>query len=152
MIDRPNRAIAAELIYRFRDGEITSDDLESEWPIRSQDKSLDALASMLWCFYDDHYPRRMTGRDAPTPEELEALTRYATFLTTELPYEWPQSSFYRIAGLGCLTWLSLGLLWPLDRWIKRRNARFEAELRASGDFDVWPFIRRADYEAVTARA
>jgi len=150
MIDRLKRDAAAKLVRAFRDGEITSDDLESDWPVRSDDKALDAVASMLWAYYDDHYPRRMVGKDAASPEERDALTRYAAFLDTDLTYEWPQSDFYRIGGLGVLTVLSLGLLWPLDRWIKLRNARFEAKLRETGDFNVWPFIRQTDYDAARA--
>jgi hypothetical protein len=149
MIDRANRSLASKLVRQFRDGEINSDDLESDWP-RSDDKALRAVESMVWAFYDDHYPRRMIGRNAATPDEHEALTRYAAFLDSDLPYEWPRPNFYRIGGLGPLKWITLGLLWPLDWWIRRRNSRLEAELRAVGDFDVWPFLRREDFDNARA--
>ena len=144
MIDRQNRNLAATLVRKFRDGEITSDELETDWPSGSDDKALEALGSRIWAFYDDHYPRRMTGREAATPEERKLLTRYAAFLDSPLPYEWSKSNFYGLGGCGCLVFVSLGLLWPVDRWIKRRNAREEEELRLEGDLDVWPFIRAAD--------
>ena len=146
MIDREKRELAAALLRQFRDGQINSDELETAWPAYKEDRALRAVESMVWAFYDDHFPRRMSGKQTATHEEYDALTRYAAFLDTQLPYEWPQSSFYRIGGLGILTILSLGLLWPVDRWIKRRNAQFEAELRAAGDFDVWPFIKREDHD------
>ena len=144
MIDGASRAQAAKIVRQFRDGIVTSDDLEAEWPI-SDDLVIDALASMLWRFYDDHRPRRMVGRKAPSSGEQEALTRYAAFLDSDLPYEWPQSRFDRIGGLGLLNVLSLGLLLPLDWWIKHRDGRFQAALDKSGDFSVWPFLRRSDY-------
>jgi hypothetical protein len=100
---------------------------------------------MLWRFYDDHYPRRMVGKDAPDAHEHRELTRYAAFLDTDLEYEWPKANFIRIGGLGILPVLTLGLLWPLDWWIKRQNRRFEEGLRRSGDLEVWPFIKRADF-------
>jgi hypothetical protein len=144
MIDRQKRDVAATLVRQFRDGAITSDALESEWPARSEDKGLKAVESRVWAFYDDHRPRRMSGREAASPEERELLTRYAAFLDSPLPYEWSKSNFYGLGGCGVLVTLTLGLLWPIDEWIKRRNARAEAELRQEGDLDVWPFIRRAD--------
>jgi hypothetical protein len=144
MIDRQKRDVAATLVRQFRDGAITSDDLESEWPGRSEDKALKAVESRVWAFYDDHYPRRMIGREAASPEERELLTRYAAFLDSPLPYEWSKSNFYGLGGCGVLVILSLGLLWPVDWWIKRRNGRAEAGLRQEGDLDVWPFIRRTD--------
>ena len=146
MIDREKREAAAKLVREFRDGKITSDDLESEWPQKSEDKALEAVESRVWAFYDDHRPRRMVGRQAASPEERDELTRYAAFLDTSLPYEWSKSNFYGIGGCGVLVVFSLGLLWPVDWWIKKRNARTEAELRKQGDLDVWPFIRANDYE------
>ena len=150
MIDRQKRNLAATLVRQFRDGAITSDDLETDWPVQSEDKALEAVASAVWGLYDDHRPRRMTERDAASPEERGALTRFAAFLDSPLPYEWSKSNFYGLGGCGILVILSLGLLWPVDWWIKRRNARTEAELRQEGDFDVWPFIRRADCDRYLA--
>jgi hypothetical protein len=144
MIDRQRRALAATLVREFRDGAITSDDLESEWPANSEDKALEALASAVWGLYDDHRPRRMSGQNAASADEREALTRFAAFLDSPLAYEWSRSNFYGVGGCGVLVVLSLGLLWPVDWWIKRRNARIQAELRREGEMDVWPFIRRAD--------
>lgn len=151
MIDRSKRDVAAKLVRQFRDGEINSDDLESQWPKRTEDKALEAVESRVWAFYDDHRPRRMKGREAASPEEQEALTRYAAFLDSSLSYEWSKANFYGIGGCGVLVILSLGLLWPVDWWIKRRNARIEAELRKQGDLDVWPFIHATDYERSMAK-
>ena len=146
MIDRQKRDVAAKLVRQFRDGELTSDDLESDWPSQSEDKALQAVESRVWAFYDDHRPRRMIGGEAASPEERELLTRYAAFLDSPLPYEWSKSNFYGLGGCGVLVILSLGLLWPVDWWIKQRNARTEARLRQEGDLDAWPFIRRADFD------
>ncbi|NUR45908.1 MAG: hypothetical protein HOP91_07105 [Sphingomonas sp.] len=143
-IDRPKRDLAAKLVRQFRDGEIDSDDLEAQWPARTEDRAIEAIESRVWAFYDDQWPRRMRGRQAATPDEREALTRYAAFLDSSLPYEWSKSNFYGLGGCGCMVFLSLGLLWPVDWWIKQRNDREEAELRQEGDLDVWPFIRRTD--------
>ena len=129
---------------QFLSGEITSDDVESDWP-SSNDAAIEAVASMVWLFYDDHKPRRMVGRDAPLPEEKLLLDRYAAFLDSDLPYEWPTSNFIRLAGLGALVPLSLGLLKPIDSWIKSRNRRLDAKMDEHGDWAVWPFRNRIEW-------
>lgn len=85
----------------------------------------------------------MTGQESATPEERALLSRYAAFLDTDLPYEWPESNFIRMSGLGALVPLSLGLLGPADRWIRKRNAKFDAMMDAHGDLSVWPFTDRS---------
>lgn len=145
MIDRLKRDQAATLIRQFLQGQITSDDLESDWPTNKADQALEAVGSMAWLFYDDHKPRRMVGKDAAAPEESELLGRYAAFLDTDHPYEWPTANFIRIAGLGALVPLSLGILRPVDRWIKARNAKLDAAMDAHGDWSVWPFRKRDDW-------
>ena len=145
MIDRDKRDHAAKLVRQFRDGQITSDDLESEWPDNPDDRALEEISSTVWLFYDDFRPRRIAERDDASPGERELLSRYATFLDSDFEYDWPKFPFIRISGLGVLVPLSLGLLAPVDRWIKARNAKFDAEMAAHGDTTVWPFVRKADY-------
>ena len=101
---------------------------------------------MIWLFYDDHRPRRMIGKQAALLEEAELLERYASFLDSDLAYDWPEDNFSRIAGLGPLVFLSLGLLWPFDYWIKSRNRKFDERMAAHGDFGVWPFSKPQDWD------
>lgn len=134
------------MIASFATGEIDSDDLESEWPTCKQDRALNAIGSMLWLHYDDHKPRRMVGKDAASPEELLLFNRYQAYLKSDLPYKWPEDDFTRIAGLGALVPLSLGLLWPIDRMLKSRYAKVDAAMKAHGDLTVWPFTSRSQWE------
>ena len=146
MIDRLKRDEAAFLIARFASGEIDSDDLESDWPICKEDRALDAVGSMLWLHYDDHKPRRMVGKEAASFEELLLFKRYQAYLQSDLPYEWPEENFIRIGGLGALVPLSLGLLRPIDRMIKSKNAKIDAAMEAHGDLSVWPFTSKAQWD------
>ena len=148
MIDRGGRAAAATLVREFLAGAIDSDQLENEWPVDSADRALQAVGSMVWLFYDDHRPRTMVGKQAARPEEVELLERYAAFLDTDKPYDWPEDNFIRLAGLGPLVFISLGLLWPLHRWIKRRNERFDERMAAHGNLEVWPFSNEEDWHGV----
>lgn len=146
MIDRLKRDQAAELIAAFAIGAIDSDDLESEWPENRQDHALEAVGSMLWLHYDDHRPRRMVGKEAATSEEQQLFDRYQAYLNTDLAYDWPEKNFIRLAGLGILVPLSLGLLLPIDRMIKAKNAKIDAAMDAHGDLSVWPFTNRVQWE------
>jgi hypothetical protein len=146
MIDRLKRDEAASLIARFASGEIDSDDLESDWPTCKEDRALDAVGSMLWLHYDDHTPRRIDGKNAASSEELLLFSRYQAYLKTDLPYDWPEDNFVRIEGLGALVPLSLGLLRPIDRIIKSRNAKIDAAMEAHGDLSVWPFTSRSQWD------
>ena len=180
VIDRPSRDIAASLIRRFRDGALTNDQFEDDWPRGREDRVLWALSSMLWAFYSDMKEHTLTGKHALTPEGCEFFTRCALFADSDLAYEWPENDFIRTNGttngfrwgasvffLGFVAfawWLPtvrpfaalsltvlciglVGLVWLSNWQAQRSNERFLADLKASGDWDVWPFIRRSDYDA-----
>ena len=145
MVDRGARQSAAHLLRSFLTGEITSDELESDWPSSKQDKALDAVASVVWLHYDDFKPRRMVGIEAPGSEERDLLERYQAYLESEYDYDWPHSNFYRIKGLGALVPLTLGLLKPIDSWIKARNRKVDEEMDTYGDWDTWPFRNESEW-------
>jgi hypothetical protein len=135
--------LASKLIRRFLSGEITSDDLESDWPSSKTDRAIEAVGSMVWHFYDDFRPRRMVGKQVALEEERVLLERYAAFLESNEPYVWPRTNFIRLGGLGLLVPLTLWLLKPIDLWLKARNRRLDAEMDAHGDWTVWPFQSRS---------
>jgi len=137
MIDRAARDVAAHLTRQFRDGLLTNDDLEDQWPDRSEDRALKAMASMLWRYYDDNRVHTLSN---PNRETVAELTRYAAFLDTDLPYEWSEDRFDRIDWIGIADRLTLGRVRALANILRSRARRLEAE----GDVAVWPFVRAAD--------
>src|SRR5665213_2403008 len=155
MIDRGARARAADLIRYFRDGRLTNDELVEKWPSRSSDRVIEAMNNMLWNYYDDLKEHALTGKYALLDDGRANLTRYAQFLDSDLPYEWPQVRFDRV---GTPAWpfvvigaiLTLGLVLPVYFWHRRRIGEFEADLRRTGEFDLWPFIRKCDFDAMNS--
>lgn len=101
---------------------------------------------MLWPHDDDHKPRHAVSKNAATPEEPTLFARYQAYLHGDLPYEWPDDKLIRIEGLGALVPLSLGLLYPVDRIIKARNAKIDNSMKAHGDLSVWPFTNRSQWD------
>ena len=153
MVEHEARRRAAQLVRRFRDGEITNEEFDAAWPDSREDRALPAVSTMLWASYSDLREHRLEGRQALTHEGRQLFGRCALFLDLDYEYEWPKHNFIGIGGLG--PWfrvLTLGLSWFVDRWIKQRNRRLQAEMEAAGDFDVWPFRRRTDYEAALQSA
>ena len=140
MIDRDARTTAAHLTRQFREGLLTNDDLEDQWPHGSEDRALKAIASMLWRFYDDHRVHTLSN---PHPETVAELTRYSAFLDTDLPYEWSEDRFDKINWIGIADRLTLGRVPALANILRSRARRLEAE----GDVAVWPFVRESDITA-----
>jgi hypothetical protein len=143
-IDRPARNFAADLIGRFKDGEISNDEFMDEWPWRSKDPAIKAISHELWFTYSDLKNHTLIGKYALNAKGVALYERCILFLQSEEEYVWPKSQGILPGIYGWLLLImSLGLLLPLDRWFQRRN--FEA----MGDADVWPFISKADYDRVT---
>jgi len=140
VIDRPSRDIAASLIRRFRDGALTNDQFCDDWPCGSDDRALLAIDSMLWHFYSDVRAHTLTL----TPEGYALFSRCALFADGDLAdeWEWPGNEFIGTKGFG------LGsLVFFLARALQLFDRRAVQRMKASGNFDIWPFIRHSDYDA-----
>jgi hypothetical protein len=149
MVDREPWRKAAVLVRRLRDGMIANDDFEREWPRSTDDRAPRPIAATLWASYSDLYPHALKGRHSLTDYGRAFFDRCALFLDSDLEYQWPRDGCYADSGLPrTLVVLSLGLLLPLYIRQKRRYA----EQEAAGESDVWPFIRRSDYERERSRA
>ena len=73
-----------------------------------------------------------------------ATQLHGVFLHSDAEYEWPIRNFISLTGCA-LTILTLGVA-PL---VYRRLA--ERRHEAMGDWSVWPFVRRSDYDAALRR-
>ncbi len=80
IIDHAARERAAALIDRFRDGHITNDQLEDDWPSQTADRTIRRCFSDVWCTYCDTRTYRLEGKDAPSEQVRGDLTRWALFL------------------------------------------------------------------------
>ncbi|MDO8287675.1 MAG: hypothetical protein Q7T44_00500 [Parvibaculum sp.] len=146
-IDRTARNYAADLIRWFRDCRISNDEFYDQWPIRSEDAGLTAIWRELWFTYSDLKNHTLSGKYSLDAEDAAIYERCILFLQSDKEYVWPELKGFLPGGIGWLFLiLSLGVLLPLHRWIKRRNKAALDHFRAAGDYEVWPFISKADYE------
>lgn len=151
MVDMKVRRQAADLVRRLGEGEISNVELEHNWPRDTTDVALQAIARALWVTYSDLHEHTLTGKYTLNDRGRQLLERCILFLESEEGYNWPKSGELPISGVGWpLLFLSLGLLFPLDLWIKRRNARAQLTMDARGDLEVWPFLSRSSYERTRA--
>jgi hypothetical protein len=138
MIDRPSRDRLATALRQYVSGRITNDDLddiEVDW----RDRGAVAVKERAWCLYDDNYQHRAVGKHFLVRPARDEIGRWILFLHSDHEYTWPQFSFFQIVN------------WPLNLltlgwWERRKQVRFD-EFKAAGDFSVWPFVTRQDYDS-----
>ncbi len=138
MIDRAARDRFAEALRHLVSGQITNDEFEDRLLLRSNDPAVKAVFwNAAWLLYDDLKEYRLVGRYRLPRETRRATARWILFLKSDLPYEWTRGLWlFRFPGY-VVNLVTLGIAGAIAaRRVKR-----------SGDFEVWPFKRRADYEA-----
>jgi hypothetical protein len=140
MVDRIARKQAAETIRHFVSGQITNDDFIERYPHSRNDPVIWALYDTIWCLYDDIAIHKLTGKDALPKEIKKRIARWLLFLYSDKEYEWP-----RISSPGFCDF-------PTDSWLGKvmrilfSYGVIEAGFMACGDYDVWPFLSREDFE------
>ena len=137
MTDKRDREKLAEALRHLATGQISNREYEDRTEFRSSDIAVREIWRAAWGMYSDVRTYRLTGKDALTADTKEAVARCILFLHSDLPWEWPTRSFSEILLFAVAGLCTFGLLARRDR---RRY-------RAAGDFAVWPFFRRSDYEA-----
>lgn len=143
MIHRPSRKRLALALRRYVACRISNDDLD-EVLVDWRDRGAIAVQGMAWQLYDDMYTHRATGKHALSRESRRCIARWILFLQSDTEYFWPEYSFYRIAVSPLTNLLTLGY------WRRKEEQRWREFLEA-GDFDVWPFITKVEFESAVAR-
>ena len=139
MIDRDARNTLAEAIRSLASGLITNDEFEDKrLPHSNDDPAISEVYSKgAWLLYSDLQEYRLSGIHRLDDKTKTVIARWVLFLKTDLPYEWPVSTFKQ----GLLRLLSNLLT------LGAANRFYAYRYQGSGDIDVWPFLRRSDYEA-----
>lgn len=137
MVDRTKRNEGLRVLRDLLEGRITNDEFVSQFPRGRHDPGLGAILQAAWMQFSDLRVHKLTGRDSPAPGPRAILERCCVFLGTDLEFEWP-ASHSRIRK-GILQLIGIGR--PLDA--------ADEKYKSSGDFEVWPFLKRSDYEATT---
>jgi hypothetical protein len=137
MIDRVARKQAAEAIRHFVSGQITSDEFLRRYPSSNRDPVIWALDDTVWCLYDDIVTHKLTGKYALPKEVKKQVARWLMFLYSDEEYLWPRIGRPGFRSHSEPLWLS---------WIFGFGQRRLKKFLASGDYDLWPFIKREGFE------
>jgi hypothetical protein len=137
MIDHDARRRVSELLRHLVSGQITNDAFEDALPDGSADRAVREVSSEAWYLYSDLWEHRLVGKERLAPEARTHVARTILFLQSDLEYEWPDWPFPSRVFSSMLRLLTLGIL--------GRGARVHYE--RAGDIKIWPFLRRADYDA-----
>jgi hypothetical protein len=138
MVDRESRTKLGELIRHLAAGQITNDEFEDRLlPLGSADPAVwEVFSSGAWCLYSDLWEYRLTGKYRLPKEARREVARWILFLKTNLEYEWPRLGRFRSLLLLLGNLFSVGLI----------GVAYRKYFRRFGDWDVWPFLRRSDYD------
>ena len=137
MIDRKSRTELAELIRHLVAGQLTNNQFEDRLALWSSDPAVwEVFSCGAWCLYSDLWEYRLTGNYRLPKEARREVARWILFLKTDLEYEWPRLGRCRSLLLLLGNVLTIGLL----------SIAYRKYFRRFGDWDVWPFLRRSDYD------
>ena len=139
MIDRVARKQAAEVIRHFVSGQITNDEFIRRYPSSKHDPVIWALDDTMWCLYDDIATHKLAGEYAPSKDFKKQVARWLAFLYSDEEYLWPRIDRPGFRSNAESLWLS---------WIFGFGQRRLRRFMASGDYEVWPFTRREDFEKI----
>jgi hypothetical protein len=143
MIDRVARKQAAETLRHFVSGQITNDEFIRRYPYSKRDPVIWALDDTVWCLYDDISTHKLTGEYAITKEFKKQVARWLMFLYSDEEYLWPRIGRPGFRSSSESLWLS---------WIFGFGQSRLKRFMASGDFEVWPFLKREDFEEARKKA
>jgi hypothetical protein len=135
MVDRKARDNAAAVLRQLVEGAVTNVEYERKYPTNKDDPALWAVYIQSWFSYSDRREHTLTGRYTPNDEGRRLFERCILFLRTDWEFEWPapkiglRGALIRLLGLG---------------WLLKQRDRKEMSV---GDVEVWPFLRRCDYES-----
>lgn len=159
-INREKRAVAIRVLRQYMSGKISNNELDANWPKDEPELKI-IFRECIWFMYSDvekHYNKR---KNKLSPKDKQAIARLILFLGTDQNYGWPAQSLWLnpliviavFSGVIGIKWdwewaglffgsalLFTGLVVnPILRMfsIGRR--------RKSGDWEVWPFHRIADF-------
>jgi hypothetical protein len=134
MVDRNARDVAAHVLRQFMEGSISNEEYEQRYPRSKDDPAPWEIWIQVWFFYSDLKTHTLSGKHALNNDRRAFLERCILFLKSNAEFEWPRQKFR--------PWYGILRLLGSGRTLKRR----EEEEMSIGDKDVWPFLKRAQYE------
>lgn len=167
MVDQERRKKLAFHLRQLSVGQITNDDFEEgvmddvsdgclpEQYYRSKlaksnddDPIINPMLELCWGLYDDTRQHRLIKGDELSTEAKKIIARCILFLRSNKEYEWPYFDTNNPLLKFSLGDLFLSILTLGHHYRNKREKHIISyyEWQKNGDYDVWPFFRKSDYE------
>lgn len=136
MVDKHARKRLAEEVRHLVAGLTTNDEFEARiFSIKTADAGYWAVVDQAWGLYSDLYNHTLKGSHTLSEADRQIVCRFVLFLHSDLEFEWPRHPCIGFTRL-LASILSFG---KIPRY-------FDRKWKSAGDFEVYPFIRRRDFE------
>jgi len=114
----------------------------------NDDPIIKPMLELCWGLYDDTRNHRLVKSDELTNDALKIIARCILFLHSDREYEWPYFNTNNPLLQFSLTDLILSVLTLGHHYRNKREEHIISyyEWQKLGAYDVWPFIRKSDYE------
>jgi len=136
MIDREARGRMALLMRQLGSGLITNFQFEISLPPMRDPAIAEIFHYGVRQLYSPSTEERLCGDLALTKDGRRNYARAILFLKGELPYEWPSWTGARATLISIASVCTLGYAGAAAHVLWKR----------SGDYSVWPFRRKEDFE------
>jgi len=165
MVDKERRQKLALHLRHLSVGLISNDDFEEavmddvtfgwlpEQYYRSKEVKIDdpiiqPMLELCWGLYDDTRNHKLTKSDALSADALKIIARCILFMHSGLEYEWPYFDTNNPLLKFSLKDLIYTILTLGHHYRNKREEHLMSyyEWQKSGDYNIWPFLRKADYE------
>ena len=134
MVDRRSRDIAADALRDLVEVSISNEEYERRYPKSKDDPALWEIFVQVWFFYSDLKTHALSDKHALNDEQRALLNRCILFLKSDNEFQWPRQKFR--------PWHGILRLIGFGRTLKRR----EEQEMSIGDKEVWPFLKKSQYE------
>jgi hypothetical protein len=160
--NQDTRTEFAQLLRALFTGRITNDDFDEKAIPLALGRDF-TIAQIFWVgawpSYSDNRVYKLIGPDALSRKDKKIVARWILFLKSGLPYSWPKYPCLPTWLILLLIFLPIPIAYFLEIWFLTPLGfilagfatyafdRIKAPaFKKCGDFAVWPFISKADFE------
>jgi hypothetical protein len=113
---------------------------------KNDDLIIIPMLELCWGLYSDTHQHKLTGKHKLDAEALKVVARCILFLRSDLEYKWPYFDVRPRFTLLDYLFAIFTFGYNLKPKMKEQE-EFYLQWQELGDFDVWPFLGRVDYDA-----
>ncbi len=115
---------------------------------KTDDPVIRPILEYAWCLYNDAYNHKLTGQHQLSDAQIKEIARIILFLHSDLEYDWTYIDLTNPVIRFSFTDILKSII-TFGQHYRDLNLKREEEferLKKTGDFELWPFKTKSDYE------